>query len=246
MTKRVWDDYLSERDRQVFAAMGSSQPQGFGKRPALLVVDVNYAFAGERAMPILDAMKIWHTCCGEEGWKAIPVIRALLDAAHGRGVPVIYSTNVFRADKWDSGSWAWKNARERENPNAAGKTNVDGNEIVAEIAPGRRDIVIRKQKPSMFFGSALLSYLVLLGVDSLIVTGATTSGCVRGTVVDAFSHNFRVSVVEDGCFDRGEANHALSLFDMNAKYADIIGSDEALAFLNAYPAGQFELPQLQR
>ena len=103
MTQRIWDDYLSERDRQVFAAMGASQPQGFGKRPALLVVDVNYAFAGERPMPIMDSIKIWHTACGEEGWKAMPIIRSLIDVARDRGIPVIYSTNIFRDDKWDAG-----------------------------------------------------------------------------------------------------------------------------------------------
>ena len=84
------------------------------------------------------------------------------------------------------------------------------------IAPGPQDIVLKKQKPSGFFGTNLPSYLTLLGCDSVIVVGTTTSGCVRATVVDAFSLNYRVIVAEEGCFDRSEASHAVSLCDMHA------------------------------
>ena len=83
-------------------------------------------------------------------------------------------------------------------------TNRDPDEIVSELAPQPQDIVVYKQKPSVF-RSNLISYLTLLGCDSLIVTGCTTSGCVRATVVDAFSYNIRVAVTEDACLDRSEA-----------------------------------------
>ena len=96
------------------------------------------------------------------------------------------------------------------------------------IAPGPRDIVIKKQKPSGFFGTNLASYLTLLGCDSVIVVGTTTSGCVRATVVDAFSLNYRVILAEEGCFDRSEASHAVSLCDMHAKYADVVPTAEIL------------------
>ena len=96
---------------------------------------------------------------------------------------------------------------------------VDGNAIVADIAPGDRDIVVYKQKPSAFHGPPLVDYLVKLGVDGLIFTGTTTSGCVRAAVIDAFSYNFRCTVVEDGCFDRSTASHAINLCDMNASMA---------------------------
>ena len=121
-------------------------------------------------------------------------------------------------------------------------SNLDGNEIVTEIAPGPRDIVVYKQKPSGFFGTNLASYLTLLGCDSLIVTGTTTSGCVRASVIDAFSLNYRIALAEEGCFDRSQASHAINLCDMNAKYADVVKTAEVLAFFDTLPSGMFELP----
>jgi maleamate amidohydrolase len=241
MTDRIWDRFLTERDRAVFAAGGFGAHAGFGKRPALVVIDVNWAFCGERPEPILEAIKRWRTSCGEEAWIALEYIKSLIDAAHAKGLPVIYTTGERRPDNWDAGSWRWKSTRGDE---ACGSHNdpVEGNEIVAMIAPGPRDIVIRKQKPSGFFGTNLGSYLTLLGCDSLIVVGTTTSGCVRASVVDAFSLNYRVAVAEEGCFDRSEASHAISLCDMHAKYADVVETAEILAYFDQLPASLFDLP----
>ena len=149
---------------------------------------------------------------------------------------------VRRADGWDGGSWLWKSTRGGEQPEVP-VTNVDGNEIMAEIAPGPQDIVVLKQKPSGFFGTNLASYLQLLGADSVVVTGTTTSGCVRATVIDAFSLNFRVAVAEEGCFDRSQASHAINLCDMNAKYADVVKTAEVLSFFDTLPDGLFDLPK---
>lgn len=242
MTERIWDKFLTERDRAVFAASGYGALQGFGKRPALAIIDVNYFFCGDRPEPILDAIKRWRNSCGDEGWPAIKVIKALAERAREKGVPVIYTTGTARPDLWNRGSWLWINSRSSEDASVRQTRNVDGNTIVPEIAPKARDIVVYKEKPSGFFGTPLLSYLVLLGCDSLIVTGTTTSGCVRATVCDAFSNNYRVTVVEDACFDRSQASHAINLCDMNAKMADVRGSADVLRFLKEYPAGQFKLP----
>ncbi|MGB9644098.1 MAG: isochorismatase family protein [Stellaceae bacterium] len=116
------------------------------------------------------------------------------------------------------------------------------NEIVTMIAPGPRDIVIKKQKPSGFFGTNLASYLTLLGCDSVILVGTTTSGCVRATVVDAFSLNYRVILAEEGCFDRSEASHAVSLCDKHAKYADVLPTAEILSYFEQLPTDLFDLP----
>jgi maleamate amidohydrolase len=241
MSEPIWNKFLTERDKQVFAASGYGTRAGFGKRPALLVIDVNYAFCGDKPEPILESIKRWRNSCGEDSWPAVAAIKTLIDKAHGKGLPVIYTTGIRREDNWDNGSWSWKNTRNAEVVRT--KTNVDGNQIVAEIEPGPRDIVIHKQKPSGFFGTNMASYLTLLGCDSVIVTGTTTSGCVRATVLDAFSNNYRVALAEEGCFDRSQASHAINLCDMNAKYADVVKCAEILAFFDGLPEGLFELPK---
>jgi maleamate amidohydrolase len=172
---------------------------------------------------------------------ALAHIKTLIDAARPKGLPVIYTTGERRFDNWDAGSWRWKSTRGDEAGGSPGGA-VDGNEIVTMIAPGPQDIVIKKQKPSGFFGTNLPSYLTLLGCDSVIVVGTTTSGCVRATVVDAFSLNYRVIVAEEGCFDRSEASHALSLCDIHAKYADVVPTAEVLSYFNRLPADLFDLP----
>jgi maleamate amidohydrolase len=241
MSDPIWNQFLTERDKAVFAAAGYGARAGFGNRPALLVIDVNYNFCGDRREPILESIKRWRNSCGAEAWEGVARIRELIDVAHAQGVPVIYTTGVRRADNWDSGSWSWKNSRTGERPLVA-QTERDGNEIVDEIAPELQDLVVLKQKPSGFFGTNLLSYLVLLGCDSVVVTGTTTSGCVRATVLDAFSNNFRVIVAEEACFDRSQASHAINLCDMHAKYADVLPVEEVKRYLASLPKGLFDLP----
>lgn len=243
MSEPIWNEYLTERDKKVFASAGYGSRQGFGKRPALVVVDVSWAFTGDRPQePILESIKRWRNSCGAESWIAVDHIKSLIDKAHAKSLPVIYTTGVKRDDNWDAGSWAWKNNRQNEDAHALANT-LDGNAIVDMIAPGERDIVVYKQKPSGFFGTNMASYLTLLGCDSLIVTGTTTSGCVRATVIDAFSLNYRVSVAEEGCFDRAQASHAISLCDMHAKYADVVKTADVLAFFDTLADNLFDLPK---
>jgi nicotinamidase-related amidase len=238
MSEPLWNKFLTERDKQVFAVSGYGTRGGFGKRPALLIIDVSYGFAGDKPQPILDSIKRWSNSCGAESWDAIAKIRQLIDAFHHRRMPVIYTTGVVRPDGWDNGSWSWKNNRFSE---AAPKPNqnLDANMIVPAIAPIQQDIVVFKQKPSGFFGSNLSSYLTLLGADSVVVTGATTSGCVRATVIDAFSMNYRVIIAEDGCFDRSQASHAINLCDMNAKYGDVVPTMEIIDHVGRQPDDLF-------
>src|ERR1051326_1564010 len=151
MTERVWDKFLTERDKAVFAAAVFGGRAGFGRGRALLVSDVNGAFCGDRPEPILESIKRWRTSCGEDAWVALPYIKQLIDKAHAKGLPVIYTTGEGRPDKWDRGSWSWTSSRAGETgaPPASGSKlpPLDGNEIAAPIAPMPQDIVIRKQKP---------------------------------------------------------------------------------------------------
>jgi len=240
MTGRIWDAFLTERDKEVFKASGFGARMGFGKRPAVLVIDVNYAFCGDRREPVLESIKRWRQSGGEAAWDALPVLSRVIEAARARELPIIYTTSIRRADNWDAGSWSWKNVRSGEKPK---QSNLPGDEIMPQIAPHPRDLLIRKQKPSAFFGTPLQSYLSLLRADSLLVMGTATSGCVRATVTDAFSHNYRVTLVEDGVFERSEASHAISLADMNAKYADIVGSADVIDYISGLPLGLFDLPK---
>ncbi len=241
MTEPVWTKFLTDQDKAVFAAAGYGARAGWGKRPALLIIDVNYAFCGDKREPILESIKRWRNSCGEDAWDALPVLKRVIDAAREAEIPVIYTTGIRRPDNWDNGSWSWKNNREAEAPRVS-QTNLDGNEIMPQIAPGPRDIVVPKQKPSGFHGTNMLSYLTLLGCDSVIVCGTTTSGCVRATVLDSFSNNYRTAVIEEGCFDRSQASHAINLCDMHAKYADVIRADEVIEHIKSLPKGLFTLP----
>jgi nicotinamidase-related amidase len=224
----IWDDVLTERDKQVFGAAGYGKPQGFGRRPAVIVVDVNYNFVGDVPEPILDSIKKYRNSCGEEGWQGVAQIQHLLEAARAARVPIFYSTAPSRQTALTAGRWHGKNSRGSEDFHPQAR---DGNEIVREIAPQAGDMVILKDKPSVFFGTPLMSYLHELQVDTLLIAGTTTSGCVRATVVDAFSDNFKVVVVEECVFDRGETSHKINLFDMQAKYADVVPLDAALSYL---------------
>ena len=114
MSEPIWNKFLTERDKAVFGASGYGARGGFGKRPALLIIDVNYAFCDERPMPILELIKRWRNSCGEDAWVAMPYLKSLIDKAHAKGMPVIYTTGVRRDDNWDNGSWSWKNGRSDE------------------------------------------------------------------------------------------------------------------------------------
>ena len=237
MSKRVWDKYLSERDKEIFAgAFGGVT--GFGERPALLVIDAAWAFIGDKREPIREMVKRWPMGSGEEGWNAVDHIKPLIETFRSKKMPVIYTIYGRRKDGWDKTSWIWKNPNTAKPP-PTNRPDLDINDVVSDIAPAPQDIVVRKQKASGFFETNLASYLTWLGADSVVVTGGVTSGCVRATVVDAFSLNYKVSIVEEACFDRAEASHALNLFDMNTKYADVVTGEAVQKHLRTLPDNLF-------
>ena len=234
----IWEDILTERDRQLFAQSGHGARAGFGKRPVILIVDVIYNFVGNEREHILDSVKRWRNSCGYEGWEAVDEIAHLISTARGKRIPIIFTTSqAYRDDGFDSGRWKDKNHRRAED----WESHADfGNQIVAEIAPMACDLIIEKSKPSAFFGTQLASLLVNFGADSAIVCGTSTSGCVRATVVDAFSYNYRVAVVEECTFDRGQASHKVNLFDMHQKYADVVSLGETVEYLQGLDEGLFD------
>src|ERR1700749_4317883 len=132
MSEPIWNKFLTERDKAVFGTSGYGARGGFGKRPALIVIDVSWAFCGDKPEPILESIKRWRSSCGAESWVAVEHIKSLIDKAHVRGLPVIYTTAEYRADNWDAGSWRWKNRRQDEDIDRP-HTALDWNEIVAPI-----------------------------------------------------------------------------------------------------------------
>ena len=225
--KRPWDGIISDTDAEVYRAAGFGGPIGLGQRPALLIIDVQYRTVGESPRPILEAIKEYATSCGEAGWRAVGHIAELLKRFRERKLPVIYPY-VAPKTEHDRGRYSDKM------PLAMG-IPAHGYEFVAQIAPVAADIRLPKVHASAFFGTALASYLVGLGVDSLVLTGCTTSGCVRATAVDAFSLNYRVVIPEECVYDRSSVSHAVNLFDMASKYADVVPVGEAIRRIGALP-----------
>lgn len=233
-----WDDVLDDTDRAVFQAAGWGRRAGFGQRPAIVVIDVNYNFAGDNDDPILESIKRWRYACGPEAWtRAIPAITRILDVARSKRLPVIYTTNPRRPDGFDLGVWNDKSYRSTDVVDVLGHR---GNEIVAEVAPHDGDIFIEKRKPSAFFGTPLMSHLTMLRADSLILFGSTTSGCVRATAVDAVSYDLRVTIPHEAAFDRSQLSHKVALMDVHMKYADVTDTEDVVNYLSSLEAGLFD------
>jgi nicotinamidase-related amidase len=211
----VWDKFLTERDREHTERFWAKpEPFGLGSRPVLLVIDNMYGILGPRT-DLLEAAATAPLSCGLEGWDAINKTTELLAAARQHDIPVVYGT--LRPDLV---------AR----PVPGGRTRVEQPrhfEIVDEIRPRDGDLVITKTNASMFAGTELMFYLLEKGADTVICCGNSTSGCVRATVVDAHTNRLRVGLVEDCTFDRTEASHAMNLFDMHQKYADLLTLEAA-------------------
>ncbi len=188
--------------------------QSLGHKPALLLVDMRNGFT-DPASPL--------GCACDE---AVAVNAALLQAFRGRGLPVFFSTVAYDAP---SQATVFRARLPDLEILAAGTrwTAIDD-----RLAPQAGEVVISKHHPSAFFGTDLAARLREAGVDSLVVTGLTTSGCVRASAVDGLQYDFPVFVVADACADRNPEAHRANLHDLHAKYADVVQSDDLLALLD--------------
>ncbi|SCY88530.1 isochorismatase family protein [Paracoccus tibetensis] len=201
---------------QVYDQAGFGRPVPRGQRPAVLVVDFTYGFTDTR----------YPTAADMAG--PIAATRVLTNAARAGGFPVIYTTIAYHPGEVDKLPWLKK---------ATGMAALlEGSRLVqidecTGIQPD--DVVITKKGASAFFGTSLTGLLAGAGVDTLIVTGATTSGCVRASVVDAVQSGFNVLVPADCCADRAAAPHQANLFDMGQKYADVTDSNDILTWLHS-------------
>lgn len=225
---KPWDGIIPEEEQRAYRAAGFGRRSGLGRRPALLIIDVQYRTTGTVPKPFFEAIKEFSTSCGDVAWGAVGHIAELLTLFRERGWPVLYP-HVAPKESFDSGRLA-------EKVPALMNVARAGYDFVAEIAPRPQDVLLPKKHPSAFFGTPLASYLIDLGADTLVVTGCTTSGCVRGSVVDAFAYNFRVVVPHDAVYDRSQVSHAVNLFDMSEKYAEVMSTAEAIEALRGVNA----------
>lgn len=218
---KPWDGIISEEEQRAYHAAGFGRAGGIGQRPALLIIDVQYRTIGTAPKPFWESIQEFPTSCGETGWNAMHNIAILLKEFRRNGWPVLYPHVAPKNKATDGGRLAQKVPAIMNIPEK-------GYEFPAEIAPREGDVLIPKKHPSAFFATPLASHLVDLQADTLVVTGCTTSGCVRGSVVDAFAYNFRVLVPQDAVYDRSAVSHAVNLFDMASKYADVGTTPEIL------------------
>lgn len=206
--ERPWEAVFSDEERQIYEVYRRpGKPELPWESLALLVVDVTNAFLGPR-LPTLAAARKVRTACGLPAWQALEPIRTLLDAFHAAARPVIYT----RAYSETQLGGATVGAAE----------SGAGNEIADAIAPRADDVVIEKARPNAFFGTPLTSYLIREGVRGVIVTGGTTSGCVRATALDAAALGFSVGIAHDACFDRSVLSHNVALHELDVKYATVV------------------------
>lgn len=220
-----WAPAIGPDVERRYAAAGFGKPIGLGRRPALLVIDVQYRTVGDTPKPFDEALADYTTACGQAGWDAVAHIARLLALFRERGWPVIYPY-VAPKSSHDAGRLGAKVPAIMDIP-------ARGYEFVADVAPTESDLLIPKKHPSAFFATPLVSHLIDLGVDSLVVTGCTTSGCIRSSCVDAFAYNFRVLLAHDACYDRADVIHQVNLFDLGQKYVDVTSTNDALDLLAA-------------
>jgi len=233
-----WTGLLSPAELERLKRARFGRRIGFGARPAILVIDVQNYMVGDRPEPIELSARRFPSSCGLRGWEAMSAIRNLLDVAHERHVPVFYTRFALRRDGRDIGVYGRKRELlQTENWCIEG---TFGAEISAEIAPTEADMSFVKKKPSAFWGTPLLGYLVDRKIDSVLVTGGTTSNCVRATVFDSASYNFRTMVIEECVFDRVEISHRVNLFDMDRQFADVVTLAATLEYLRALPESERE------
>lgn len=222
---RRWEEVFTGADRALLQKTGFGVKQTFGNKPALIIIDVTRSFIGSKRQPVSESIKEYKTSCGEVGWVALSSIKSLLEACRSKHIPVIFTTG-------DPTTRTFLPGPTKIRPKPLDMADPRRDDIPEPIAPLPSELIIRKSMASGFFGTPLLMYLKYMEIDSLLISGTTTSGCVLATVIDAFSHGFRCFLVEECTFDRFELSHLVNLFDMNTLYADVITLEKALEYVD--------------
>lgn len=189
---------------------------GYGKRPALILVDFVEAYFDESCELYADVDQ------------SLASALRVREAASAQNIPIVFTNLVYQKGGADGGVFYQK-----VKPLRHFQKGEPMGAWPKSLKPADNELVISKQYPSAFFGTSLAATLTELNIDSLIITGLTTSGCVRATCIDSVSHGFITIVVADACGDRHEDPHQANLFDMDAKYADVVNEASVIAYLNS-------------
>jgi maleamate amidohydrolase len=229
----VWESVVPEVELRRLGGLGFGGDVSLGQRPCLLVIDVVMSFLGRR--PGDSGGEDYATGCADAGWEALPRVVQVLEAARAAGIPRVLTKGSPEAAAVVGGA-----IKLSSDPAMARRTHSAA--FPEEIVPAPDEFVLEKTKASAFFSTPLLTFLHQKQVDSVVVVGTTTSGCVRATVVDAASYGFPVVVAEDACFDRSQFAHAANLFDIQMKYGSVIASGDLAAMLLAYERRSSEAP----
>jgi len=207
-----------EQAREVYAAARLGQNVTVGSRPAVLVVDFSCGFTDPECT------------LGSDMTEAVEATRRLLDAVRAKGLPVIFTTIGFEPSLKDGGLWLQKVP-------SLGDLQIGGKwvEIDSRLDPRDDETIVLKKGASAFFGTNLPAILTSQGVDSVILCGATTSGCIRASAIDLLQYGYPTLVPRECVADRAQAPHEANLFDINAKYADVVSLDEVLEYVESVP-----------
>jgi maleamate amidohydrolase len=208
-----------QQAKEVYAAAGLGHAVTLGSRPAVLVVDFSCGFTDPECT------------LGADMSAAVEATRRLLDAARGKGLPVIFTTIGYEPSLKDGGLWLQKVP-------SLGDLQIGGRwvEIDPRLEPREDETIVLKKGASAFFGTNLPAILVSQGVDSVILCGATTSGCIRATAIDLLQYGYPTLVPRECVADRAQAPHEANLFDIDAKYADVVPLDDVLEYVERVPA----------
>lgn len=218
---KEWKKIFPIEDREIYEAGGFTGDQEPGEKPALLIIDVVESFTGRKGISIEESQKEYPTSCGARAWSAVDNIKKLLNKFREKDLTVIY-VKGNPVTRYHCGSAT------KATQNKAICNKVHSASIVKEIAPGKDEFVLEKTKASAFFCTPLVSCLNRLGIDTLYISGCVTSGCIRASVIDAYSYGYKVFVVEECVFDRSLFSHFVNLYEMNVKYADVITIEDVL------------------
>ena len=208
-----------EQAREIYAKARLGEAVTMGSRPAVLVVDFSCGFTDPGC------------ALGSDLTAEVEATRRLLDAAREKGMPVIFTTIGFEESLKDGGLWLQKVP-------SLGDLQLGGRWVEIDPRLGRQpdETVIVKKGASAFFGTNLAAVLIAQGVDSVVLCGATTSGCIRASAIDLLQYGFPTLVPRECVGDRAQAPHEANLFDIQAKYADVVPLEDALAYVASVPS----------